>query len=412
MTECPHSATWDTLQPFDHDGMAEFFTRKRAEEPVFFDETTGYWIITRREDMRTIFGDPSRFSAENVHDPLTPYPPELTAYLTEAGFRRDKTQANCDQPKHTRIRKAAQSYLNMRQFMAREPQIKEMVAQAVDRLRGRGRVDLVDDFAYELPARVLFLLLGVPNVDARRVKLWADSRFRMISGDSDIEGQMEAGRQVMDFWNYCGDIIKARQEEPGDDYPSHLLALNKADPDSVSLGEIHNLTFGVLLAGHETTTNAIGSTMHMLLGNRAEWDKLVADPSLAPGFVEEGLRAAPPVVMWRRRTTQEVTLGDVTIPAGAPIMVSLASANRDEAHYDCPHTFDGTRENARDHVSFGYGIHFCMGAALAKLELKLVLEALSQAFPKMTLVPDTDPEWQRTVLVRGPGRVLVDLNEG
>lgn len=411
MSGTAQTGDWEEFRPFDHEGMAAFFERKRAEEPVFFDEATGYWIVTKRDDMRMIFGDPARFSATNVHDPLTPYPPELTQYLIDEGFRRDKTQANCDQPKHTRIRKAAQSFLNMRQFKAREPKIREMVAQAVDRLKGQGRVDLVGDFAYELPARVLFLLLGVPDIDARRIKVWADSRFNMISGDTDFAGQMEAGREVMDFWNYCGDIIKARQEAPGDDYPSHLLRIHKADPAAITLGEIQNLTFGVLLAGHETTTNAIGNTMHMLMENRAEWDKLVADPTLAPAFVEEGLRAGPPVVIWRRQTTQPVTLGGVDLPEGAKIMVSLASVNRDEDHFDCPHAFQGSRENARDHASFGYGIHFCMGAALAKLELKLVLEALSQAFPNMTLVKDAGLEWQRTILVRGPGQLLVDLNE-
>ncbi|WP_323763965.1 cytochrome P450 [Marinovum sp.] len=411
LATCPHSVDWSEFRPFEHDGMTEFFARKREEEPVFFDQGTGYWIVTRRDDVRAIFADPDRFSAANVHDPLTAYPPELVAYLKEEGFRRDKTQANCDRPKHTRIRQVAQSFLNIRQFKTREPQIREMVEAAVNKLRGRGRVDLVDDFAYELPARVLFLLLGVPDIDARKIKVWADSRFDMISGDADFEAKMEAGRQVMDFWNYCGAIIADRQKNPGDDYPSHLLAAHARDPDAISLGEIQNLTFGVLLAGHETTTNAIGNTMHMLLRDREEWDRLVNEPTLAPAYVEEGLRAGPPVVIWRRVTTEEVKVGDVTLPEGAPIMMSLASANRDEAHFACPHDFEGTRANARDHVSFGYGIHFCMGAPLAKLELKLVLELLSQAFPNMTLVPDTDPHWQRTILVRGPGRLLVDLNE-
>jgi len=408
---CPHAAEWTEFRPYQHDGMAQFFTRKRREEPVFFDAETGYWIVTRRDDVRAIFADPDRFSAANVHDPLTPYPPELVEYLRTEGFRRDKTQANCDRPKHTRIRQVAQSFLNIRQFKTREPQIRDLVEAAIDKLRGKGRVDLVDDFSYELPARVLFLLLGVPDIDARRIKVWADSRFNMISGDADHDGKMEAGRQVIDFWNYCGELIEARREQPGDDYPSHLLAAHAKDPDSISLQEIQNLTFGVLLAGHETTTNAIGNTMHMLLRDRGEWDRLVADPGLAPNYVEEGLRAGPPVVCWRRITTEPVTIGGVSLPEGAPIMMSLASANRDEDHFECPHQFQGQRENARDHVSFGYGIHFCMGAPLAKLELKLVLEGLPQAFPNMTLVPDSHPDWQRTILVRGPGRLLVDLNE-
>ena len=113
---------------------------------------------------------------------------------------------------------------------------------------------------------------------------------------------------MIECWNYCDDIIKARQQKPGDDYPSHLQSLHNADPEVITLGEIHNLTFGVLLARRETTTNAIGNTMHILMDNRTEWGRLVANPTLATAFVEEGLRAGPPMVIWRRQTAQPVTL--------------------------------------------------------------------------------------------------------
>lgn len=412
MTQCPAHAEWTEFRPHDHDGMTAFFARQLAEAPVFFDEGLGYWIVTRRADARKIFGDPQTFSASNVHDPVNSFPPEVVQFLKDNNFSREKTQANRDQPKHTRIRKAAQGFLNMRQFKKREAQIEQMVEEAADALKGRGRVDLMGDFAYELPARVLFLLLGVPEVNARRIKVWADSRFMMISGNGTPEQVMEAAVQTLDLWTFCGDLIKARQKEPKDDYPSHLLALHAEDPDSITLNEIHNLTYGVLLAGHETTTNSIGTTLHMLLDQRDQWARLVADPELIKNAVEEGLRAGPPVINWRRRTTKPVTVGGVDLPEGAPLMISLCSINRDEDYFGPAETLDVARDNAGDHTSFGYGIHFCLGANLARMEIAMALRALTKRFPNMTLVPDTDPKWQPTLLVRGPAQVLVDLNEG
>lgn len=411
MTKCPAHAEWTEFRPHDHDGMTEFFSRQRSEEPVFFDKGLGYWIVTRRADARKVFSDPDTFCAANVHDPVKPFPPEVVAFLKENNFSREKTQANCDRPKHTRIRKAAQGFLNLRQFKAREAQVEQMVNDAVDALKGRGRVDLMGDFAYELPARVLFLLLGVPEVNARKIKTWADSRFMMISGNGDAKQVMEAAIETLDLWTFCGDLIKARQTEPKDDYPSHLLALNAQDPESITLNEIHNLTYGVLLAGHETTTNAIGSVLHMLLSQRDQWEQLVADQSLIKNAVEEGLRAGPPVINWRRLTTKPVNLGGVDLPEGAPLMISISSVNRDEDHFGPAETLNVARSDAGDHISFGYGIHFCLGANLARMEIAMALKALTNRFPNMTLVPDTDPQWHPTLLVRGPAQVLVDLNE-
>lgn len=411
MTSCPMPSDWDSFRPHENAGMTEFFARQRQDAPVFFDKGLGYWIVTRRADARAIFSNPETYSASNVHDPVTPFPPEVIAFLKNSNFSREKTQANCDRPKHSRIRKAAQGFLNLRQFKAREPQVMAMVEAAADKLKGCGRVDLMADFAYELPARVLFLLLGVPEVNARKIKTWADSRFMMISGNGTPAQVMDAAKETLDLWNFCGDLIAQRQKEPRDDYPSHLLRVHDNDPEAITLNEIHNLCYGVLLAGHETTTNAIGTTLHMLLSQRPQWARLVADPDLIKNAVEEGLRAGPPVINWRRKTTKAVTLGGVELPKGAPLMMSLSSINRDEAHFGEAETMDVTRDNAGDHISFGYGIHFCLGANLARMEIAMALHALTARFPNMTLVPDTDPQWQPTLLVRGPARVLVDLNE-
>lgn len=408
-SECPIHHCRQGFAPHRHEGMAAFWQGCRAEQPVFHDPGTGYWVVTRRADVRAVFADPETFSAANVHDPVRPFAPEVTQLLAEGGFRRDRTQANCDRPRHTRIRKASQSFLNIRQFRAQEPAIRALVAEAVNALPARGQVDLVDRLTYELPARVLFRLLGVDDVNARQIKRWADSRFMMISGTNGPEEMLDAARETLDLWNFCGALLAAREAEPGDDYASHLLAIHRDDPLAITRNEIHNLIYGVLLAGHETTTNAMGGLLQALLQDRAQWEALVADPSLIANAVEEGLRLAPPVIAWRRIATKDTRIGDVDIPKDAQILMSLASANRDEAHFGPAETLDVSRTDARDHVSFGYGIHFCLGAPLARMEIQLLIEALVAAYPDMRLADGARQDWQPTMLVRGPVQLMVDL---
>lgn len=171
------------------------------------------------------------------------------------------------------------------------------------------------------------------------------------------------------------------------------------------------MLFALLFAGHETTTNAAGNIIIELLRNREQWEKLVADPSLIPQAVEEGLRYASSVVAWRRRTNREVEIRGTKIPKDAKLMIALASANHDEAMFDDPETFNLERENVRKHIVFGQGEHFCIGGPLARIELKLVLEELVAAFPDMRLVEDQDFRWSESLSFRGPQQVMVELGQ-
>ncbi|MEM8786346.1 MAG: cytochrome P450, partial [Pseudomonadota bacterium] len=291
---------------------------------------------------------------------------------------------------------------NAKRFLSYEAEIRALVETYAAELEGRPEVDLVEVMTYDLPARVIFLLMGIPDVDTAAIKRWADKRLLLTFGRLTKDDQMEATGEMLDYWNYCKDLVAARLDDPKDDYPSALIKARGGDDTKLTINEINCLVFGILLAGHETTTNSSTNIIRALLMNPGEWDALVADPSLIPNAVEEGLRYATSVVNWRRVTREEVEIAGVKIPAGANILLALTSANRDESLFENPDKLDVTRQNARKHIAFGHGIHMCIGAPLARLQLKIILETLTKRFPNMTLSDDRALEWIRTIAFRGP----------
>jgi hypothetical protein len=395
------------FRSFEQAGMHALLGRARVEEPVFFAPDIGYYVVTRRRDVLAVFQDAARFSASIALNPMRPLPAEVCAFLREGRFTHQPIQANADQPVHTRIRAAAAQFLNMRRFLAMEDRIRALVEAHADRLEDRAAADLVAELTYELPARAIFLLLGIPDADAARIKRWADKRLMFTFGELTPEDQMDAAREMLAYWHYCRELVEDRAARPGDDYPSAMLAIRGGDDAVLTMNEITGLVFGILLAGHETTTNASTNLVHALLSHPAEWAKVVADPSLIPNAVEEGLRFATSVVSWRRIAREDVEIGGVRIPAGGHVLLALASANRDAATFADGEGFDVARANARQHVSFGYGIHVCIGAPLARLQLRLLVETLARRFPRLALVSGQELEWLRTLCFRGPRSLLV-----
>ncbi|MDJ0361881.1 cytochrome P450 [Rhodococcus sp. H29-C3] len=408
--KCPYSSIGEEYQPFEQVGMADHFRRARAEEPVFYNPELDCWVVTKRADVVAVFKDPDTYSASNSQDSVVPFPEAVQQYLADGGYRREPTQANCDAPKHTRIRKIASRFFSPRRFRVLEPQIRAIMDEYVTRLKARDQVDLVGELAYELPARVIFLLLGVPDIDVRQIKYWSDNRFAMVWGRLDPADAEGAGEQLLDYWNYCKALVADRQENPGDDYASGLLKIRNGDDDIISVNEIVNLVFGILLAGHETTTNGIASMLYELLLDERRWAQVCEGQTPLRNVVDESLRYSPPFVTWRRRCTTDVEISGVPIPKNSTIMLALASANRDEEIFDEPEQFDIDRNRPSMHVSFGLGAHFCMGAELARMEMEIVLEELVKTFPNMSMVPDQDFQWAKTISPRGLDKLMVNLN--
>ncbi|OEY66103.1 cytochrome P450 [Marinobacter sp. X15-166B] len=409
---CPFSGAefGERFRPFEQEGMFEFLQEARDSQPVFYNKELDCYVLTRREDIQAVFRDPDRFSAQNAQAPITGYSPEVVKIFQEGGFTREPTQTNADRPKHTRIRNIAGQFLNQKNFNQYESQIRELTQREVAALEGKNRVDLVEELTYELPAKVLFRLVGVPEEASAQVKAWGENRFNMIWGKPTEAEMREGAESVLEYWNFCKGIVAQRQEEGlGEDYVSHLLRSRNGDDEVLTMNEVHSLIHGVLLAGHETTSNGSANMLWAMLSDRDQWEKVVADPSLIPNAVEEGLRYMTPFITWRRMALTDVEIGGVAIPAGATILMSLVSANHDEKQFGCPMQFDVERRNARQHLAFGNGIHFCMGAPLARLEMKILLEELTRRFPNMKLAADEKVEWPLNMGFRGPVKLWVDL---
>lgn len=364
---------------------------QRRQEPVFWCEEIGYWVLTKHSDVLSVLHDGERFTSANTTRPVAPMSSEAEAILREGGFMNQTgSHSTLFGAVHKRIRGITSQTLNLREFIKLDPHIRKLVADAVERIEDKDEIDLLQEVNYELPALVVFKLLGIPDADVPKVKHWAGARSVIDFSPATPEQQVEGARNMAAFWQYCAALVEDRQKNPRDDFTSKMLELRKGDDSIISIPEIITHTFGVAFAGHETTTNQLTNSFRSLLENRDQWEALCADPSLAANTVEEGMRYAGAVIGWRRIALEDVEIRGVTIPKGQPIMLSFASANRDEEVFPEPHRFDIRRANARKQLTFGNGVHFCLGAPLARLEMKIVFEEFSKRFPKMRLVePDT-----------------------
>lgn len=401
---CPVSGLGAEYRPYEHDGLYDFFRRARREEPVFWNDEIRYFVVTRREDVLAVLADVETFSASITLSPVHSFPPDFIAAMKAGGFSFQSTLVNADPPLHDRLRGCAQRFLNAKRYNTYEDRIRAMVREHLDRVAGAPSFDMVQALTYEVPAKVLALLLGIDDIDPTQIKRWGDQRLLLTFGDLSGDDLRRAGEELVDYWQYCVRLVHSRLENPtgAEDYPSMLLAMRNGDDSILSLTDIYGLVFGVMLAGHETTTNATGNLLLTLMQNRDEWERLKADPSLIPNAVEEGLRYASSVVNWRRRATRDCKIGGVDIPAGSNVLISLASANTDESHFSEPERFDVGRAAAREHIAFGKGRHFCLGAPLARLEIRIMLEEVLARFPDMRLAEGFQPDWIRTITFRGP----------
>ncbi|SKC09218.1 hypothetical protein SAMN06295937_10853 [Sphingopyxis flava] len=407
---CPMHAAGERFQPFEHDGMFEQLAEFRQNVPIFYAPQIGYWVVTRRDDVISVLRDHDRFSAVVATQPVVPWPPELLEYLADNDFTNESVQVACDPPRHTRVRSHVQGFLNPKKLQSFEAEVRKIVQGYVEAMKGKDTVDLVDAITYELPAMTAFLLLGVKDIDPRRIKAWTELRVKLMHGFPTREEQMAAADDLLDFWRFSCDLVEQRKVNPGDDYPSWLLASRGGDDEKLTENEIKSLVFALLLAAHETTSNASANIILQLMRRPDNWNALVEDPSLIPNAVEEGFRYCSSVVAWRRMAKENFELGGVSLPAGTKLLLSLASAGRDEAAFEDGDTFDIRRKNARSHVAFGNGIHFCMGAPIARMQVRMMLEELTAAFPKMSLVEDDPIEIAGVLTFRGPSRLPVKLD--
>jgi cytochrome P450 len=394
---------FDPLSPeFLADPFAVMASLPLAERPVFYAPAIDYYVVTRYRDIEAIFSDQDAFSAAAAQLPLVQLDPRAREILLDGGVRPQPSMVSLDQPAHTRLRRPTARAFSARRTAEMEPRIRSILAELIDAIDSTSPVDLVAALTFPLPATVVFSFIGVPAADYARLKEWCGYRAKLAWGRPAVDEQVEHARNMTAYRRYLRDLVAAKDADRGNDFASALLEIHDEQPDELTLEEISSILYSLSFAGHETTNYLIGNLLRRLLEEPARWDAVVADPTLISGAIEETLRYDPSVPVWRRIVKRPVTIAGAEIPEGAKLFLWMAAAGRDPDVFPDPGTFDMRRQNARHHLAFGKGIHFCIGSALGKLEARLALEALTTRFPGMRLAPGRELTFHPNISFRGP----------
>jgi cytochrome P450 len=345
----------DALNPFP------YYRYMRQSDPVHFNAQYGSWEVFSYNEVQQVLSDYATFSSSIMGQGGGPTHLLGVSMITT------------DPPRHRQLRSLTTQAFTPRAVARLSDRIEELVDEMLTRVLPAGKMDVIEDLSYPLPVMVIAEMLGVPTEDRARFKKWSDAVVSFTYGSSN--SQLEMGQ-------YFRKIVEQRRHEPKDDLISDLLA---AQVDGQHLSEMEVLGFCALLlvAGNETTTNLIGNAILCFDAHPEIYDQLRAEPELLTGAIEEVLRYLSPVQFMYRMASKDVTLAGKQIKAGQSVIAWIGSANRDDTQFENADTFDIRRANAQRHIAFGHGIHYCLGAPLARLEAKIALGAMLQRLPNL-----------------------------
>ena len=403
----PASERFDPFEPSYVRDPYPTLAELRSSEPVFFSPAIGSWVVTRFETVKAVLRDTQRFSAMIASDPLTPLCPHARNIIAESEFDVPPMLVNNDPPSHTKYREFFGAPLSRERLQSLKPFTESTVDSYIDRMfAGSQPADLVAGLAWDVPALVLFQLLGVPAEDVARVKEYASSRVVMLWGRPTEAEQVELSTGAVAFYRYALDLVRKKADSPQDDYISDLVRAHQKD-DRVTMHEIGATAFNLLFAGHETTSSAAANMFKAVLADRKLWQAICAGEQPLGPVIEESLRIDSPVQAWRRQAKQDVVLDGVAIPAGSNILLEFAAANRDPQQFPEPDAFTPGRRNVLQQVAFGAGTHFCLGAPLARMELEIMLRRVAARMPNIELVPDQSFPYTPNTSFRALRRLMV-----
>jgi cytochrome P450 len=394
-TGCPVIHGFKPLEPAaTDDELIAGWARARSEAPVFLDPEHGWWCVSTVALFEEVLRRPEDFSSRISGAPTMPVPEELRDELPD-GWPMHPNLASVDPPEHTRVRKLVQPSFTTRAAAQRIPQIRAIAEELLDRFIDDGHVDLATEYTRMIPVNVIAPIWGVPREDGLKLYGWAHQAMLMVINPSlTPEMVLQLARDQAEFDRYVRGVIAERRDHPrGDgDLLSELIAAT--DPDDsgsarLTDSELMALVVGVIAAGTETTATAMGHAIHSLLRRRELWEEALEHRDLLENIVEETLRARPPVRSINRITNHDTVLAGVTIAKDSIVHMPFLSAGRDEAIFgDDADRFDPHRANAKKHISFGKWTHFCLGAPLARVEIRTGLETLMDRIPSLRLAPD------------------------
>jgi cytochrome P450 len=399
----PHVVLADAFNPFDADFMRDpgpVLEYARRSDPVFFSPLVNAWVVSRYDDVAGVLRDPERFTSKEILSIKDLLSPEVSAYFGDK-IPMEGTLIGVDRPQHTRLRRVLQQAFTPGQVNQLEPGLGTLVEGIVERIRPEGTADLLRELAYPLPLVTISRLIGITDEEMsffrQAVEDWSALTVAYIQGVG-LDDQMILAERIMAMHDRVLELLGERRAAPKNDLLSTLVAPNE---ENLSDHELLSLVPGLFLAGHETTANVLANALWHLLSVPGRWERLVNDPSRIEATVEEILRLDTSVLgMWRNVTADSV-IADVNIPAGQRLYLAFWSANRDGARFSRPDAFDPERSNVGLHLAFGRGIHFCIGAALARLELRVALSVLAESLPDLRLAEGFVPAYRPHFFLRG-----------
>jgi cytochrome P450 len=359
----------------DHETQSdpyEFYALLHEECPVYHMPETGFYMVTKYDDMRRVLKDTDIFTSDVRRTVGLQGDGKTNIYqdiLADRGWSHVQTLQRTDPPEHTRYRKLLDRVFTARRVREMVPYIESVTNELIDGWIDDGEVDFISGFAMPQPGIIIAEQLGLERSQVGTFKKWADAMLATAIKPLTEEELLDVVETELEAQHFFAKTFEDRRVNPGDDLMSGFVHAHGDDEEPLTMHELQNLMHQLITGGFETTQSALAHSMWVLLRQPELQTRLRDDPSLIKAFVEEALRYESPVQGLSRMTTQDVNLGGITIPANSMVVVRYGAANRDPEKFECPHQFDLDRKNAGAHIAFGMGAHFCVGAMLARQEM-------------------------------------------
>jgi len=392
------------------------FSALRDESPIHFSDKLGTWVCTKYEDIMEILHDTDRFSSLMPTGPRDgrsgfatameelAADPSMAEYFQTflANAANAAVLLNADPPEHRRQRKAVNRAFRPTRLRGMEPMIEEVTRELIQKIVDKGESEFVSEFAVGLPMTIIAVALGVETDDLATFKKWSDDLVMPVGNpDPTTEKVRDYLISLSEFNEFFGNLLQLRRQDPHEDIISDV-ATAEVNDEMLNEAEMLSMLQQFLVAGNETTTKLLTNLMHHLAEEDGLEERLREDPSLIDNFIEEGLRFEAPVGGLFRMAKEDTTVGETQLREGDHIWLIFAAANRDPEMFSQPDTFSVDRENARDHLAFGHGEHFCIGAMLARLEARIAVEQILDQLENIRLIDGRNNfEYEDTFVLRG-----------
>jgi cytochrome P450 len=379
----------------------EFYQSLREYAPVYRDPATGYYIVSRYDDIMEVKRNTTLYSSDFARVVSMKKPPPEALAIYKTGLRRPSTLQRTDPPQHARYRKLIGKTFTAARVLLMRPDITRVVNDLIAAFPADGRVDFARAFGVPLPCYIIADQIGVPRQQALTLKSWSDALLDPVGLMITPEREVECARLTVEFQRYFASAIEERRREPRDDILTDLSSRIEGE-DPFTIEEVVNMMEQIMTGGNESTTGLLGSAMLLLCRDQKQQQYLRENPEAVENFVEEALRTETPVQSNFRRVTAQTELAGVTLPPNAVLVLRYGSANRDERKFTDPETFDVCRRDVKQHISFGAGIHHCPGAMLAREETRVGFTELLRRFKRFELtVDESELMYNPTFFLRG-----------